>query len=363
MKRIATLIALLSLSLLVLAEEDVEATKAVEAVIASAQRTVAAKPLVRTAPSYPTLELNKGREAWVHVAYCVDETGAIQNVSILDSVGNERFDKAAIDTVRQWKYEPALQNGEPVWQSRNNVFISFAIEGGEPGASRQFVRSFRKLGRLLDEGKLEEADELFWTMYQTFELNLYELAKLWSQRVRYESKIGDLYKLDLALNRATASHGEWIDKQSYIHLLGVLARVELSLGKYHEARLSYDELIAQAGEGAKDVLELRPTFEKLQLMIDSDDVLQLTAEVRANGDCAYCKDSWHFTPVRNDFSLSNIKGTLKSIDMRCDNKQFESDAVELVEWHIPDSWGTCQIHVYGEPGTTFDVLMLPANIN
>lgn len=43
--------------------------------------------------------------------------------------------------------------------------------------------------------------------------------------------------------------------------------------------------------------------------------------------------------------------------MRCDHKLFESAVSDLVEWHIPDDWGVCHVHVYGDAGTTFDVLL------
>jgi TonB family protein len=319
--------------------------------------------LVKTAPEYPRIDLNRGREAWVRITYCIDESGAVQNVSVLDSIGNERFDRAAIKTVEQWKFEPAMQSGKPVWQSRNNVLVNFSLEGEERGASKIFATKYRQLGRLIEADKLKAADELFHKIYETYDLNLYELAKLWAQRVRYESKVGDLYKLDLALQRATASDGEWIDKQSYIQLLGVRAMVELKLGKYQEARRSYDELIDAAGNDAENVVAMRGTFEKVQTMIDGDQILKIEAEVRPRDECAFCNNSWNFSPVRNDFTLANIRGTLKSIDMRCDNKRFESDVTEFVEWHIPKSWGSCQVHIYGEPGATFDVLMLTASVN
>jgi TonB family protein len=361
---------MLAASLLLLFAADLEAgldesaaTKAADAVIASAQLTTRAKQLVKTAPEYPRLELYRGREAWVHITYCIDEAGNVQNIAILDSVGNDRFDKAAIETVEQWKFEPARQNGQPVWQSRNNILVNFALEGEERGASKKFVTKFRQLGRLIDNDELETADKWFWTVYETYDLNMYELAKLWSQRVRYESKIGDLYKLDLALHRATASHGDWIDKESYLDLLAMRVTVELRLGKYREARNSYDELIIGAGDDAEVVIAMRPTFEKLQAIIDGDQILKVSAEVRARGECAYCNNSWDFMPVRNDFTLSNINGTLGSIDMRCDNKRFESDVLEMVEWHIPDSWGTCYVQIFGDPGTTFDVLMIPVAVN
>ena len=313
----------------------------------------------RDAPEYPWSELRRGREAWVHVTYCIDETGAIQNVSILDSIGNEKFDKAAIDTVRNWAFEPAIQNGKPAWQSRNEVYIRFAIENEDLGASRKFVRQFKKLGEYIEDGDLEQADKLFRQVYESEKLTLYELGKLWAQRVRYEAKVGDYYRLNMALKRATASHGSWIEPENYIRFLKLRTQVEMHLGKYNQALHSFKDLKDAAGENAEVVTSLLPAVENLRAMIDGDRVLQISAEVRERGDCIYCNDSWDFTPVRSAFTITNIKGELASLDMRCDNKRFEAKIADLVEWHIPDDWGKCHIQVYGEPGTTFDVLMLP----
>ena len=335
--------------------------KALETVVDSIQQTIPAKQTSRAAPKYPGTQLRRGREAWVHVTYCIDESGDIQNVSVLDSIGNDAFDRAAIKTVQQWKFDPAMQDGQPAWQSRNEVFVLFAIEGGELGASADFIRRHRKIGELIENQKLQEADKLFWDVYENFSLSLYELGKLWALRVRYEALIGDLYRVDMALHRATASHGTYIDKKSYIQLLSLHAQVQLGLGKYYEALHSFNDLVDVTSEDAEEVLALKPTFEKVRALIDDDKPWSIKAEVRQRGDCAFCNDSWEFTPLRNDFTFDNVEGTLKSIDMRCDHKRFETAVSELVEWHIPEKWGQCHIQVYGEPGTKFDVVMLPAS--
>ena len=336
---------------------DVE--QAVETVIGSIHQAVPAKQINQAAPVFPQLELRRGREAWVHLTYCINEEGTTQNISVLDSVGTDAFEKAAIKTVQKWEFEPALQDGKPVWQSRNEIYIQFALSDSDLGASRKFATRFRRMSKLIEEQKFQEADELFWEVYRRFDLSLYELAKLWAQRVRYEAAVGDTYKLHMALSRATASDGKWIDSKSYIRLLEARTRVELKLGRYHDARGSFRELIDATSETAEEVVALKPTFENLHSVIESDAGFRIKAEVRQRYDCAYCSDSWHFTPVRNDFTFTNVVGALKSIDMRCDHKRFEALASELVDWHIDDRWGTCHIQVYGEPGTTFDVVMLP----
>ena len=337
-----------------------ESRETLDTIVESARQIVPAKQIERNPPRYPKSELRKYTQAWVNVAYCIDETGTPQNISVVDSVGRSRFERAAIDAVRTWKFEPALIDGKPSWQSRNQSTITFAIERSNEGASRQFIKGFRKIGTLIDQDKLEEADKLFWRIYETYDLSLYELAKLWAQRVRYEGKIGDMHRLDLALHRATASKGQWIDKESYVRLLKLRVQVELQIGKYREAARSFRELKAATAEDAEEVVALQPAMDRLKEMVLGDDILKVPAVVKTRDECYYCNDSWHFSPVRPDFTFANISGTLKSIEMRCDHKRFESAVTELVEWHIPKDWGSCNVHVYGEPGTTFDLLMLPA---
>ena len=154
------------------ATQSGEVQEALDTVADSSRQMVLAKQIERSAPIYPRNELRKGKQAWVHITYCIDESGSTQNVSVLDSIGGPRFDKAAVETVQRWKFEPALINGEPSWQSRNNIYVSFAIIRANTGASRKFARQFRKLGKLIDQKKLQEADELFWRVYETYDLSL-----------------------------------------------------------------------------------------------------------------------------------------------------------------------------------------------
>jgi TonB family protein len=79
----------------------------IETVRVSATTAVLARTIKQTPPKYPHTELMRGKEAWVHVTYCIDESGETQNISILDSVGGPEFEQAAIDAVDQWEFEPA----------------------------------------------------------------------------------------------------------------------------------------------------------------------------------------------------------------------------------------------------------------
>jgi TonB family protein len=335
------------------------ASDPIETVTASAKSAVLAKVIKQAPPTYPRAGLEKRREAWVHVTYCIDESGATQNVSILDSVGGPKFEQAAIDAVDQWEFEPALMGGQPSWQSRNQAYISFALEQSKRGASTKFGRQFRKLGKLIDEKKLGEADELFWHVHDTYDLSLYEMSKLWAQRVRFESLTGDLQKLDVALHRATASNGQWIDKGSYIELLMLRVQIEAIIGQYNAAIEAFEELSDVAGENSEEAQSARPVIEKLTQLIGSDKVLRIEAKVGTSGECINCNNSWNFSPVRRVFLLSNISGKLTSMEIRCDRKRFEFKVSDDVEWNMPDALGSCNVTIYGDPGATFDVLMPP----
>ena len=93
----------------------------------------------------------RGRQAWVHVSYCIAESGAPQNIVVLDSVGTERFEREALRSVAGWEFEPALKDGKPSWQSRNQTYISFAIEDSNTGARHSFIRRYKEIGKLIDD--------------------------------------------------------------------------------------------------------------------------------------------------------------------------------------------------------------------
>lgn len=356
---LATII-FLSLAAVPVAQFDAEQEEN-EAVAELPRALIPAKQIERTSPRYPQFERRQRKQAWVRITYCIDESGATRNVSVLDSVGNAKFDNAAIETVNQWKFEPALIDGQPSWQCRNQTGISFELKGANTGASKGFVKYYRRIGRLIDENRLEDANKLFWQVYESHNLSLYELSKLWEQRVRYESISGNMYMLNKAIHRATALKGKWIEKKSYIHLLELRVQVELEIGQYYSAMRAFRELVKVSGKGSAEVLALKPTIKKIRDAIKGDQILTINAEVKTKDECNVCNNSWAFTPVRNDFSFASIAGTLDSIEMRCNHRLFESAVSGRVDWHIPDDWGTCHVQVYGKPGTTFDVLMRPSS--
>ena len=66
----------------------------------------------RVAPGYPELAIASRASAIVILEATVGTDGRVQSVTVLR--GHPLFDAAAIEAVRQWRYQPLLLNGIPV---------------------------------------------------------------------------------------------------------------------------------------------------------------------------------------------------------------------------------------------------------
>jgi periplasmic protein TonB len=68
--------------------------------------------MVRVAPDYPVMAASAQIEGRVILEATVDDEGVVDGVRVLRS--HAIFDAAAIEALRQWRYEPLIFNGRPV---------------------------------------------------------------------------------------------------------------------------------------------------------------------------------------------------------------------------------------------------------
>ena len=64
-------------------------------------------------PVYPPEAVDKKLEGRVQVRFVIDETGAVTKARAVHS-SNPVFEAAAVQSVRQWRFEPAIADGRPV---------------------------------------------------------------------------------------------------------------------------------------------------------------------------------------------------------------------------------------------------------
>lgn len=72
----------------------------------------APKPIKITRPQYPQEAFVKKIEGEVIVEILIDSTGAVVRARVIQSI--PALDAAAIQTVKEWRFSPAIKNGHPV---------------------------------------------------------------------------------------------------------------------------------------------------------------------------------------------------------------------------------------------------------
>lgn len=89
-----------------------------------------ARPMAgNTKPSYPPSALRNGVQGSVVASLKVAPSGTVTDASIVSRTGqrDRALDRAVLTTVRDWKFEPAMQNGRAV-ASVVNVPVDFRTE-------------------------------------------------------------------------------------------------------------------------------------------------------------------------------------------------------------------------------------------
>ncbi len=71
------------------------------------------KAIDALAPEYPEALRRTNIEGNVVVAFTVDTQGRVHDIEV-QRCTNHKLERAAVDAVRRWRFQPALRNGKPV---------------------------------------------------------------------------------------------------------------------------------------------------------------------------------------------------------------------------------------------------------
>lgn len=93
----------------------------------SLERDTEAVPVVRVSPTYPPRMASRGIEGWVELEFSIGKVGNVVNPRVTAS-SNPGFDRAALRAVRGWRYNPKIEDGEPVVRDGIRVRLSFALD-------------------------------------------------------------------------------------------------------------------------------------------------------------------------------------------------------------------------------------------
>jgi protein TonB len=87
-----------------------------------------AVPLVRIDPEYPQRELARGTEGWVQVQFSVTAAGTVRDAIVVTSEPRGVFDKAALEAIARWRYNPRVDRGVAVERVGLQTLIRFELQ-------------------------------------------------------------------------------------------------------------------------------------------------------------------------------------------------------------------------------------------
>jgi protein TonB len=85
-------------------------------------------PQVRIQPDYPIQARQKGIEGWVDVKFTVGADGSVHNPVVVNADPKDIFDRAAIQAVKGWKYNPKIEDARAVECRGLKVRVRFKLE-------------------------------------------------------------------------------------------------------------------------------------------------------------------------------------------------------------------------------------------
>jgi len=84
-------------------------------------------PIVRVTPQYPLRASERGIEGWVEVEFTISRSGTVKDPSVINSHPSSIFDRSALKAIRKWKYNPKIEDGEPVERPGVKVRLKFDL--------------------------------------------------------------------------------------------------------------------------------------------------------------------------------------------------------------------------------------------
>ena len=110
--------------------------------------------------------------------FTITDQGTVDDIEVVQSYPPGVFEESAQRAVGKWMYKPKVQDGMAVAQYNNEVVITFQLEGNDGARTRIWRRLQRAYRMIVEEGELEQAENLLASIQNEKWLNLYELSAL-----------------------------------------------------------------------------------------------------------------------------------------------------------------------------------------
>lgn len=300
-------------------------------------------------PRYPLLNQRLGREGWVKLTFMVSPTGEPYDIAVVDAVGDERFETAAVEAAQNWVFEPATLGGQPI-DAGMTYMVTFELTDNA-SASSSFVRAFRRIMTAIQEGERAAAERGLTDLGKD-DLNLYEEANLNLAAYQYYAKWGTAAQQYGALSRATAmDKGRgFLPEDVLTSMLANRFALELQLNLY-----------ARAAETGRLLLERSPSPERKaaieQALTQIDALAGTDQPILVAGRIDRSAHFFHLL-LRPRFQFQDIDGDIAELRLHCDQDYAGFSYTPGMAYTVNGDLSDCTLRVIGTPGTTFTLVEL-----
>ena len=178
-------------------------------VVDETPETRASEAFPQPKPEFPTSERMKSNEGWVAVSHLVGRSGLVSDAWVSESSGNDAFEAAALDAVSTWRYPPGNEREE-------SVLINFVFERQIVTLSRRFISLNEKIHTAIEDGNLDEAQQLLHELRANEELSPYEMAYSHLTEGRLAGAQGEPAGQLRHFRKAMLADGRWLARDNYL---------------------------------------------------------------------------------------------------------------------------------------------------
>ena len=300
-------------------------------------------------PKYPRSRQIRNQEGWVRLNFMVDPDGKPYDITVAESSKDPVFESYAIESVEAWEYQPAVLNGESI-DAGAGVFITFELQGGKPGASRIFVKRYKRLLKLISQDDKEQATEELLQLEQ-MDRNLYEEAYFNLARFDYcQSWDGDTTVLYDAITRAAAMDKDrgFLPEELLTSVLFNRFSLELKLNRLANALKTASILQGRDLTTAQQA--------RIQSVSEQINAIRKTGQPFSTKDVIRQDNRAVHTLMHNRFALTEVDGDIAELRLHCDRGYvgfiFDPDRV----YSVGDDWDNCALILIGTPDTHYTLV-------
>lgn len=292
-----------------------------------------------------------GAEGLHRVRFTVDAEGNPTNIEVVGGFTHQMAEPMLKETVGNWTFEPGTENGEPV-EFHNVEYVLRSQLSENLGVSEEVQEKMTEITQLIAAEDFSKAQKEIERTLNRSTQTVMDYALL--HQTLADVHIGqEDYFAALEANRKATMPRTNSSGETEFMLTPEILRPTLeqrfrltilpSVRQYPEAWRTW-QLLETNFDIAGDA-EIRQQAEQVKEALEAPEPIMSIARIT--------EDSWTYEPERRIFTIADVDGRLRHIDVRCDRNNLQLDYQENVEWTLPEALGHCELDFVGRDGTQF----------